>query len=61
MLATVVAVDGSAYRGPRAKGLLQPDADAVGTLTPGCLAAQARRIREAVLDADEPWHLRERS
>lgn len=54
VLATVVAVDGSAYRRPGAKRLIGPETDSVGSLTPGCLEAQARRIREAVLEAGEP-------
>lgn len=54
VLATVVAVDGSAYRRPGAKRLIEPAGDAVGSLTPGCLEAVTRRISADVLDAGEP-------
>jgi xanthine dehydrogenase accessory factor len=49
-LATVVAVDGSAYRRPGAKMLAPEDADSMGAITAGCLEGPvgelATRVRE---------------
>lgn len=50
VLATLVDVEGSAYRRPGAKRLLEPDGDGVGSLTPGCLDSTARRIAREVLE-----------
>ena len=69
VLATVVAVDGNAYRRPGAKMLLAEDAD-VGTITAGCLEDELRsaaaRVRETgdleivtydMMDDDDVWGL----
>lgn len=49
-LATVIAVEGSAYRRPGAKMLIGPDGETTGALTAGCLR---ERIVEAALAALE--------
>jgi xanthine dehydrogenase accessory factor len=54
VLATLVDVDGSAYRRPGAKRLVDPDGTDAGSLTPGCLSAAARRIAGDVLERGEP-------
>lgn len=46
VLATTVAVDGSAYRRPGATMLVEPDGETIGALTAGCLRD---RIVEAAL------------
>ncbi|MBV9851985.1 MAG: XdhC family protein [Armatimonadetes bacterium] len=49
-LATVVRVDGSAYRRPGARMLVEPDGQTVGSVSGGCLEAdvvlRAQRVRE---------------
>lgn len=66
-LATVVAVDGSAYRRPGAKMLAPADADSMGAITAGCLegpvgdlAAEVRETGETIVETfdltdDEGW------
>jgi len=49
VLATVVAVDGSAYRRPGAKMVITDDSDGVGTVTAGCLEDQVIGLAEQVL------------
>jgi len=50
VLATVVSVEGSAYRRPGAKMLVDPDGETLGTITAGCLRD---RIVEAALAVRE--------
>lgn len=54
VLATVVDVEGNAYRRPGAKMLLSPDSTDVGSVTAGCLEDDLRRLAEDVLAAGEP-------
>jgi xanthine dehydrogenase accessory factor len=53
-LATVVAVDGSAYRRPGAKMLIGPDGETVGALTAGCLRDRIVEAGLAALETDQP-------
>jgi len=53
VLATVVDVEGSAYRRPGAKMLLRPDGGA-GSITAGCLEDEVRELATDVLDAGTP-------
>ncbi|UIP00457.1 XdhC family protein [Halobaculum sp. CBA1158] len=52
VLATVVAVEGSAYRRPGAKMLIRPDGGA-GSITAGCLEDEVRDIARDVLATGE--------
>ncbi|WP_336000454.1 XdhC family protein [Halorientalis halophila] len=54
VLATVVDVEGSAYRRPGAKMVVDADGEGVGNITAGCLEDEVRRIAADVLDAGEP-------
>jgi len=49
VLATVVAVDGSAYRRPGAKMVITDDSDSVGSVTAGCLEDDVSALAERVL------------
>lgn len=49
VLATVVDVEGSAYRRPGAKMVIRPDGDSVGSITAGCLEAEMRSLADEVL------------
>ncbi|WP_436929834.1 XdhC family protein [Halosimplex halobium] len=49
VLATVVAVDGRAYRRPGAKMAVAPGAGGAGTVTAGCLTDSLARLAEDVL------------
>ena len=53
-LATIVSVDGSAYRRPGAKMLVAADGDSYGLITAGCIEDEVRELVEAVLGAGEP-------
>jgi xanthine dehydrogenase accessory factor len=53
VLATIVGVEGSAYRRPGAKMLLTPDGG-VGSITAGCLEDEVRRLAGEVLEAGRP-------
>jgi xanthine dehydrogenase accessory factor len=53
MLATVVAVDGHAYRRPGARTVVTPGEGATGAITAGCLTDRVERLAETVL-ADGP-------
>lgn len=53
-LATVVDVEGSAFRRPGAKMVLTPDGEQVGAITAGCLEDPVATLAEAVFDAGEP-------
>jgi xanthine dehydrogenase accessory factor len=54
VLATVTAVEGSAYRRPGAKMLLDPDGGGAGSITAGCLEDEVRALAADVLEADTP-------
>jgi xanthine dehydrogenase accessory factor len=54
VLATVTAVEGSAYRRPGAKMLLDPDGGGTGSITAGCLEDEVRALAADVLEAGEP-------
>lgn len=71
VLATLVQVDGSAYRGPGARMVVLPDGRTVGAISGGCLekdvAAHAEQVRasrqakavtyDLTRDDDAPWGL----
>ncbi|ADJ16565.1 XdhC family protein [Halalkalicoccus jeotgali] len=54
VLATVIAVEGSAYRRPGAKMLLSPDGPEVGSITAGCLEDEVRALAADVLADGAP-------
>lgn len=54
VLATVVNVEGSAYRRPGAKMLLWPSGGGVGSITAGCLEDEVRALATDVLEKGEP-------
>jgi xanthine dehydrogenase accessory factor len=54
ILATVVAVEGSAYRRPGAKMLIPQDGEGVGSITAGCLEDEVLRLAEDVLADGHP-------
>ncbi|NGM70852.1 XdhC family protein [Natronolimnobius sp. AArcel1] len=54
VVATVVGVEGNAYRRPGAKMVVERDGTAVGQLTAGCLEDELAELADAVLEADEP-------
>ncbi len=54
MVATVVDVEGSAYRRPGAKMVVSPSKGGVGAITAGCLESEVRQLAEQVLDDGEP-------
>jgi xanthine dehydrogenase accessory factor len=53
VLATIIDVEGSAYRRPSAKMLIEGD-DSAGSLTAGCLEDEVRGLANEVLDAGQP-------
>lgn len=53
-LATVVDVEGSAYRRPGAKMALTPDGEQVGAITAGCLEGPVGDLAETVLAGGPP-------
>ncbi|EMA47595.1 xanthine and Co dehydrogenase maturation factor [Halococcus morrhuae DSM 1307] len=53
VLATIIDVEGSAYRRPGAKMLIEDDGGA-GSLTAGCLEDEVRGLANDVLDAGQP-------
>lgn len=54
VLATVTAVEGSAYRRPGAKMLLDPDGGGAGSITAGCLEDEVRALAADVLAEGAP-------
>lgn len=54
VLATVVAVEGSAYRRPGAKMVIVDDGNGVGSITAGCLEDEVLTLAAEVLDVGEP-------
>jgi xanthine dehydrogenase accessory factor len=54
VLATVVDIEGNAYRRPGAKMLLDADGDGVGSITAGCLEDELVRVADEVRAAGEP-------
>ena len=54
VLATVVGVEGSAYRRPGAKMVVEEDGGGSGHITAGCLEDEVFDLATAVLDAGEP-------
>ncbi len=53
-LATIVDVEGNAYRRPGAKMLLTPDGKGVGSITAGCLEDDLLRVGRAVREEGRP-------
>lgn len=54
VLATIVDVEGSAYRRPGAKMVITGEGEGVGHVTAGCLESEVVELAEEVLAADEP-------
>jgi len=54
VLATVVAVEGSAYRRPGAKMIVADEGDGVGSITAGCLEDEVLALAQDVLAAGAP-------
>jgi xanthine dehydrogenase accessory factor len=54
VLATIIAVEGSAYRRPGAKMVIPEDGEGVGHITAGCLEEEVQRLASEVLAAGEP-------
>jgi xanthine dehydrogenase accessory factor len=54
VLATVVDVEGNAYRRPGAKMLLDDGGAGVGHITAGCLEDELRRVADEVRETGEP-------
>jgi len=54
VLATIIGVEGSAYRRPGAKMVLPEDGVGVGHITAGCLEDEVERLASEVLEAGEP-------
>jgi xanthine dehydrogenase accessory factor len=54
VLATVIAVEGSAYRRPGAKMVIPEGGEGVGHITAGCLEDDVQRLAAEVLAAGEP-------
>ena len=54
VVATVVSVEGSAYRRPGAKMLVEEGGEGLGHITAGCLEDEVFELTAEVLDAGEP-------
>ena len=54
VLATIVRVEGNAYRRPGAKSLLSTDGTGVGSITAGCLEDDLLRTAESVRETGRP-------
>ncbi|MFC7157780.1 XdhC family protein [Halomarina halobia] len=53
-LATVVAVEGSAYRRPGAKAVIKEGGDGTGTITTGCLEDEVVELASKVIESGKP-------
>src|SRR5262245_40026178 len=53
-LATVVRIDGSAYRRPGAKFLIEDDGRTLGGVSGGCLEADVREVALQVMETGTP-------
>jgi xanthine/CO dehydrogenase XdhC/CoxF family maturation factor len=53
-IATVVRIDGSAYRRPGAKFLIEDDGRTIGGVSGGCLEADVREVAQRVLETGIP-------
>ncbi|WP_254533245.1 XdhC family protein [Natrinema gelatinilyticum] len=54
VLATIISVEGSAYRRPGAKMLVSAEGDGVGSITAGCVEDEVRSLATTVLNAEQP-------
>jgi xanthine/CO dehydrogenase XdhC/CoxF family maturation factor len=54
VLATVVQVSGSAYRGPGTRMLIDANLESLGTISGGCLEGDVRQNARQVLSSGEP-------
>ncbi|MFB6131138.1 MAG: XdhC family protein [Salinigranum sp.] len=54
VLATIIRVEGSAYRRPGAKMVIPEDGEGFGHITAGCLEDEVQRLAEEVLAEGEP-------
>ena len=54
VVATIVDVEGSAYRRPGAKMVLTPDGENLGAITAGCLEGPVGNLARSVFDGGEP-------
>ena len=54
VLATVVAVEGSAYRRPGAKMVIAGEGSGVGSITAGCLEDEIRSLAERIAESGTP-------
>src|SRR5262245_2501746 len=53
-MATVVRIDGSAYRRPGARFLIEDDGRTIGGVSGGCLEADVREVGQRVIDTGTP-------
>src|SRR5262249_3784751 len=53
-IATVVRIDGSAYRRPGARFLIEDDGRTLGGVSGGCLEADVREIAQGVMQTGTP-------
>ncbi len=58
VLATLVGVEGSSYREPGARMLLEPQASAVGCVSAGCMESDIQARAQGVLEAGQPCLVR---
>jgi len=54
-LATVVRIEGSAYRRPGAKLLIEESGGTLGSVSGGCLEADVREVAREVMANGRPW------
>ncbi len=53
-LATIIAVEGSAYRRPGAKMVIREEGGGIGHITAGCLEDEVERLSMDVIESGEP-------